>query len=112
MVLMMIISNKRSQRRQKAKQQEKRESLLPQNNDVYERPKGKFRFPVDGLESEQAHKEQVDSEDKLHENTTEGQNSRRRSRRACQCQSSTSKTKNYARKCKRRILQMMKLILT
>lgn len=59
--------NKRSQRRQKAKQQEKRESLLPQNNDVYERPKGKFRFPVDGLESEQAHKEQVDSEDKLRE---------------------------------------------
>ncbi|NWK85471.1 DNA translocase FtsK [Staphylococcus sp. GSSP0090] len=42
--------NKRSQRRQKATQQEEHDSLLPQNNDVYERPKGKFRFPMHVLE--------------------------------------------------------------
>lgn len=42
--------NKRSQRRQKATQQENQDSLLPQNNDVYERPKGKFRFPMHILE--------------------------------------------------------------
>lgn len=42
--------NKRSQRRQKATQQEDQDSLLPQNNDVYERPKGKFRFPMRILE--------------------------------------------------------------
>ena len=42
--------NKRSQRRQKATQQEEHDSLLPQNNDVYERPKGKFRFPMRVLE--------------------------------------------------------------
>ncbi|MCG7338421.1 DNA translocase FtsK [Staphylococcus sp. ACRSN] len=54
--------NKRSQRRQKAKQQENRESLLPQNNDVYERPKGKFRFPVDGLENENQQYTEKDSD--------------------------------------------------
>lgn len=42
--------SKRNQRRQKATQQEEQDSLLPQNNDVYERPKGKFRFPMRILE--------------------------------------------------------------
>ena len=42
--------NKRSQRRQKATEQDDQDSLLPQNNDVYERPKGKFRFPMRILE--------------------------------------------------------------
>ncbi|MDG0844550.1 FtsK/SpoIIIE domain-containing protein [Staphylococcus equorum] len=42
--------SKRNQRRQKAAQQEEQDSLLPQNNDVYERPKGKFRFPMRILE--------------------------------------------------------------
>ncbi|WP_236588495.1 MULTISPECIES: hypothetical protein [unclassified Staphylococcus] len=40
--------NKRNQRRQKS--QEHQDTLLPQNNDVYERPKGKFRFPMRVLE--------------------------------------------------------------
>ncbi|MCI2939928.1 DNA segregation ATPase FtsK/SpoIIIE, S-DNA-T family [Staphylococcus cohnii] len=42
--------NKRNQRRQKNMQQEHQDTLLPQNNDVYERPKGKFRFPMRVLE--------------------------------------------------------------
>lgn len=42
--------NKRNQRRQKSTQQEHQDTLLPQNNDVYERPKGKFRFPMRVLE--------------------------------------------------------------
>ncbi|SCS32125.1 DNA translocase FtsK [Staphylococcus caeli] len=46
--------SKRSQRRQKATQHEYRDSLLPQNNDVYERPKGKFRFPMRVLEEANA----------------------------------------------------------
>ncbi|WP_436854138.1 DNA translocase FtsK [Staphylococcus caeli] len=46
--------SKRSQRRQKAVQHETRDSLLPQNNDVYERPKGKFRFPMRVLEEANA----------------------------------------------------------
>lgn len=42
---------KRNQRRHKAKQnQNDKDSLLPQNNDVYERPRGKFRFPMSGIE--------------------------------------------------------------
>src|SRR5699024_10170520 len=40
--------NKRNQRRQES--QEHQDTLLPQNNDVNERPKGKFRFPRRGLE--------------------------------------------------------------
>ncbi|RIP34045.1 DNA translocase FtsK [Staphylococcus gallinarum] len=67
--------NKRSQRRQKAKQQEKRESLLPQNNDVYERPKGKFRFPVDGLDNEQAYQENGDVEEQ-HQETQQSDKTR------------------------------------
>ena len=39
---------KYTQRRQQSKQSEsvRKDELLPQNNDVYQRPKGKFRFPV------------------------------------------------------------------
>ncbi|MCY1599174.1 DNA translocase FtsK [Staphylococcus pettenkoferi] len=44
--------NKRSHRRQKAKY-DHQHTLLPQNNDIYERPKGKFRFPMRVLEEEQ-----------------------------------------------------------
>ncbi|MDK7113583.1 DNA translocase FtsK [Staphylococcus pettenkoferi] len=44
--------NKRSHRRQKAKYNHQH-TLLPQNNDIYERPKGKFRFPMRVLEEEQ-----------------------------------------------------------
>lgn len=44
--------NKRSHRRQKAKY-DQQHTLLPQNNDIYERPKGKFRFPMRVLEEEQ-----------------------------------------------------------
>ncbi|CAM3084418.1 DNA translocase FtsK [Staphylococcus argensis] len=44
--------NKRSHRRQKAKY-DNQHTLLPQNNDIYERPKGKFRFPMRVLEEEQ-----------------------------------------------------------
>lgn len=46
---------KRNQRRHKAKQnQNDKDSLLPQNNDVYERPRGKFRFPMSGIEDTDA----------------------------------------------------------
>lgn len=54
--------SKRNQRRQKATQQEQ-DSLLPQNNDVYERPKGKFRFPMRILE--EANEAQHPEEDSI-----------------------------------------------
>ena len=58
--------NKRNQRRQKNMQQEHQDTLLPQNNDVYERPKGKFRFPMRVLEensdTEDANKESSENE--------------------------------------------------
>src|SRR5699024_5091221 len=58
--------NKRNQRRQKNMQQEHQDTLLPQNNDVYERPKGKFRFPMRVLEensdAEDANKESSENE--------------------------------------------------
>lgn len=61
--------NKRSQRRQKATQQEEQDSLLPQNNDVYERPKGKFRFPMRVLEEASQSEEQSTSNNQSsHEN--------------------------------------------
>ncbi|MGO2078211.1 MAG: DNA translocase FtsK, partial [Staphylococcus equorum] len=55
--------SKRNQRRQKATQQEEQDSLLPQNNDVYERPKGKFRFPMRILE--EANEAQHPEEDSI-----------------------------------------------
>ncbi len=38
--------NNRNKRRQKANQSDEQDTLLPQNNDVYDRPRGKFRFPM------------------------------------------------------------------
>ena len=64
--------NKRSQRRQKAIKQDNRDSLLPQNNDVYERPKGKFRFPMRVLEEAN---ETNHSEDTISKDRTEQTNS-------------------------------------
>ncbi|ANQ64557.1 DNA translocase FtsK [Staphylococcus equorum] len=69
--------SKRNQRRQKAKPQEQ-DSLLPQNNDVYERPKGKFRFPMRILEeaNEAQHLEE-DSISKDNSNHSDQQHSDR-----------------------------------
>lgn len=55
--------NKRSHRRQKAKY-DHQHTLLPQNNDIYERPKGKFRFPMRVLEEEQR---DTDTHEKVNE---------------------------------------------
>lgn len=38
--------NNRNKRRQKANQSDEQDTLLPQNNDVYDRARGKFRFPM------------------------------------------------------------------
>src|SRR5699024_11655230 len=64
--------NKRNQRRQKNMQQEHQDTLLPQNNDVYERPKGKFRFPMRVLEEAN---ETNHSEDTISKDRTEQTNS-------------------------------------
>ncbi|MCD8914859.1 DNA translocase FtsK [Staphylococcus simulans] len=42
-----VYQRKYSQRRQKLEEKERRRhALLPENNDIYERPKGNFRFPL------------------------------------------------------------------
>lgn len=42
-----VYQRKYSQRRQKLEEKERhRQSLLPENNDIYNRPKGNFRFPL------------------------------------------------------------------
>lgn len=41
----------RKQRRQSNKNIDNENSLLPENNDIYERPKGKFRFPISVTEN-------------------------------------------------------------
>ncbi|MGJ5711682.1 DNA translocase FtsK [Staphylococcus auricularis] len=38
--------NKRQQRREKIERQQKQDSLLSQHNDIYSRPRGRFRFPI------------------------------------------------------------------
>ncbi|WP_213562948.1 DNA translocase FtsK [Staphylococcus auricularis] len=38
--------NKRQQRREKIERQQKQDSLLSQHNDIYNRPRGRFRFPI------------------------------------------------------------------
>ncbi|MEY8603726.1 DNA translocase FtsK [Staphylococcus nepalensis] len=79
--------NKRNQRRQKNMQQEHKDTLLPQNNDVYERPKGKFRFPMHVIEeenrSDSAHevsseKEAKDTENMSNHTSSSNQKQRRR----------------------------------
>src|SRR5699024_4611496 len=74
--------NKRNQRRQKNMQQEHKDTLLPQNNDVYERPKGKFRFPMHVIEeenrSDSAHEVSSEKEAKDTENMSNHTQRRRR----------------------------------
>ncbi|MGZ9807782.1 hypothetical protein ACTMNS_08035 [Staphylococcus haemolyticus] len=38
---------RKSKRRNGDLTQNKDDSLLPENNDIYDRPRGKFRFPID-----------------------------------------------------------------
>ena len=99
---------KRNQRRHKAKQnQNDKDSLLPQNNDVYERPRGKFRFPMSGIEDTDAnhstsneHKSSS-NEQQLNEVTNDGRQRSRRRRNSAYEQNidrqpeSTSTTHSY-----------------
>ncbi|RIN76982.1 DNA translocase FtsK [Staphylococcus simulans] len=49
-----VYQRKYSQRRQKLEEKERRRhALLPENNDIYDRPKGNFRFPLHVNDSEQ-----------------------------------------------------------
>ncbi|MHD0397435.1 DNA translocase FtsK [Staphylococcus simulans] len=49
-----VYQRKYSQRRQKLEEKERRRhALLPENNDIYERPKGNFRFPLHVNDSDQ-----------------------------------------------------------
>lgn len=47
-----ILRNKNKRRQATQSNDSNHDSLLPQNNDIYHRPKGKFRFPINGFESE------------------------------------------------------------
>ncbi|BBK27916.1 DNA translocase FtsK [Staphylococcus arlettae] len=99
---------KRNQRRHKAKQnQNDKDSLLPQNNDVYERPRGKFRFPMSGIEDTDAnhstsneHKSSS-NEQQFNEVTNDGRQRSRRHRNSVYEQNidrqpeSTSTTHSY-----------------
>ena len=99
---------KRNQRRHKAKQnQNDKDSLLPQNNDVYERPRGKFRFPMSGIEDTDAnhstsneHKSSS-NEQQFNEVTNDGRQRSRRHRNSAYEQNidrqpeSTSTTHSY-----------------
>ena len=99
---------KRNQRRHKAKQnQNDKDSLLPQNNDVYERPRGKFRFPMSGIEDTDAnhstsneHKSSS-NEQQFNEVTNDGRQRSRRRRNSAYEQNidrqpeSTSTTHSY-----------------
>lgn len=50
-----VYQRKYSQRRQKLEEKERhRQSLLPENNDIYNRPKGNFRFPMHVNNTEKA----------------------------------------------------------
>lgn len=52
--------NNRNKRRQKANQSDEQDTLLPQNNDVYDRPRGKFRFPMRVVEEANQQDDNVD----------------------------------------------------
>ncbi|MCU5746132.1 DNA translocase FtsK [Staphylococcus sp. SQ8-PEA] len=53
--------SRRNKRRQ-SNQKEKQHTLLPQNNDIYDRPKGKFRFPMRVLNEEEISQNVSDDE--------------------------------------------------
>lgn len=67
-----VYQRKYSQRRQKLEEKERRRhALLPENNDIYERPKGNFRFPLHVNDSDQ--QTESDSESNHSEPTYESE---------------------------------------
>lgn len=67
-----VYQRKYSQRRQKLEEKERRRhALLPENNDIYERPKGNFRFPLHVNDSDQ--QAESDSESNHSEPTYESE---------------------------------------
>lgn len=97
--------NNRNKRRQKANQSDEQDTLLPQNNDVYDRPRGKFRFPMHVIEESKQHDNNVDQNDNHSNDDTYGyrdesqvykqvDNKRHRRRREDVRQSKQHQTKN------------------
>lgn len=63
-----VYQRKYSQRRQKLEEKERhRQSLLPENNDIYNRPKGNFRFPmhVNNTENTEGDFDSADSDSQI-----------------------------------------------
>ncbi|MBX7840670.1 MULTISPECIES: DNA translocase FtsK [Staphylococcus] len=58
-----ILRNKNKRRQANQSNDTHHDSLLPQNNDIYHRPKGKFRFPMEGFESGNAESENTTTQD-------------------------------------------------
>ncbi|MBY6181251.1 DNA translocase FtsK [Staphylococcaceae bacterium DP2N0-1] len=58
-----ILRNKNKRRQANQSNDTNHDSLLPQNNDIYHRPKGKFRFPMEGFESGNAESENTTTQD-------------------------------------------------
>ena len=58
-----ILRNKIKRRQANQSNDTNHDSLLPQNNDIYHRPKGKFRFPMEGFESGNAESENTTTQD-------------------------------------------------
>ena len=41
-----LLRKNKNRRQSQQSKQNTQDSLLPQNNDIYSRPRGKFRFPI------------------------------------------------------------------
>ncbi|WP_251519774.1 DNA translocase FtsK [Staphylococcus sp. Marseille-Q6910] len=93
--------NKRNQRRQRANERERHDSLHSQNNDVYERPRGKFRFPINGLDETEGshHNDEVNESTSYRHEQTEpdfmsDQGQRRRRRQSNEADSTSQNNRN------------------
>ena len=51
-----LLSKNKNRRQSQQSKQNNQDSLLPQNNDIYSRPRGKFRFPIQVSENEYTQK--------------------------------------------------------
>ena len=84
-----ILRNKNKRRQANQSNDTHHDSLLPQNNDIYHRPKGKFRFPMEGFESGNAESENTTTQDVHQSNVNHDieefrtQDNKRHRRRSC-----------------------------
>ncbi|MBA9874237.1 hypothetical protein D7S79_32015, partial [Ralstonia insidiosa] len=51
-----LLRKNKNRRQSQQSKQNNQDSLLPQNNDIYSRPRGKFRFPIQVSENEYTQK--------------------------------------------------------